>query len=105
MIGLLVRFVGIVACFFTSWQLGLAALLPIVLVHNHMVDRGTGFKFDSPVPRLIAEVVTWAIGLYGIWVFPHVSPDLAKIVAVVAGLTIVAHLASLWNKKHSRRAW
>lgn len=105
MIVLLVRFVGIVACFFTSWQLGLAALLPVILIHYNPVYQGVGFRFDSPVPRYIAEVVTLAIGLYGIWIFPHVPRETARIIAVVAGLAIMAELAHLFNKRRIRRSW
>jgi hypothetical protein len=96
---LFVRFVGIVACFFSSWQLGLLALALLLFVGKEGMPGGV-IKFTSSGPRIFVEIAALAIGLYGIWAFPHVSPEMANTTAVVCGLAVLAHFANVYSRNN-----
>ena len=102
MIYVLVRTVGIVACFFTSWILGSVALLPLLLVKSSSAKNSIGIKFASSIPRCVAEVLSTVIALYGIWALPLVSRNTATIALVVAILLIALEFGLIEVRARSR---
>lgn len=100
---LLVRLLGTVACFCVDWKLGIVSILPVVLIRDPLSIRGSGIRFKSLAPRLLAEWSSILIGLYGVWKFPYLDPNLCKVFTGIMAVMVIAQLGNSFNKANSRR--
>ena len=98
MIGLFVRLLGTVACFFSSWILGVFAILPIAMVGGYegyrkaiwTLNEQKGIFKKSAMLHLTGNLLSLAVAIYGIYCFPYFDSVVTATAAVVAGLMVFA---------------
>jgi hypothetical protein len=90
----IVRTIGLIALFWTSWPIALASFLALSVTNKsdfkgRLVIRNTKL-------RIAVEILTAILAIVGVWFFPLIKPITANIIAVVfAVLSFVSLIGPL----------
>lgn len=96
----LVRTIGLIALFWTSWPMALVGFLALGFINQSNFKGRLIIKSDGL--RVIVEIITLTLAIIGVWFFPLVGPITASITATIFAALSLASFVWAWAGLDSR---